>query len=278
MRVGLWIALTLFALGALVARVRAQEPPTGAEVTQIVQKQPEVTDLRIEQMQTERLPDTFRAKILIWCVSCSFMSAFVAYLSRRLDWQKVPPTVSCGHCQGVHRISGIFALCCDAITSSSFFYLLALPFMAAMRAQAFDIASIGASVLLGTALIMVLILIGSVVSLLNINKASRKTAGSGFLIGLRLSACLVSLALLSGGPTPDAISATFDSIFGMPLSQRLINDIGAVPILETSVVLSSTVALSFLLRWVFPFIAGSRPLFFTRSGEPAHKPIQLARQ
>ena len=278
MRVGLWVALTLIALGALGAHARAQEPLSGSEVSQIVQKQPEVTDLRIEQLQSERLPDTFRAKVLIWCVSISFMAAFAAYLSRRQDWQRVAPTVSCAHCQSVHRISGVLALCCDAISSASFFYLAALPLMAAMRGQAFDLASIGVSLLLGTALVMILILAGSVLSLLNTKKTARNGPGSSFLIGLRISGLLLALTVLSGGPTPDAVSSAFDSIFGSPLSQRLINALGASSILEAAIVLFSSVVLSCLLRWVFPFLAGSRPLFFIRSGEPAHRSIQLARQ
>lgn len=278
MRVGLWVALTLFALGALVAHARAQEPLSGSEVSRIVQKQPEVADLRIEQLQSERLPDTFRAKVLIWCVSTSFMAGFAAYLSRRLDWQRVAPNVSCAHCQRIHRISGILALCCDAISTSSFSYLTALPFMAAMRGQAFNLASIGVSLLLGTALVMILVLVGSVLSMLNTKKTAMKVPGSSFLIGLRTLGFLLAITLLSGGPTPDAVSVAMDSIFGPPVSQRLVNALGANPILEAAIVLFSSVVLSCLLRWVFPFFAGSRPLFFMRSGEPAHRPIQLARQ
>ena len=277
MRVGLWVALTLFALGALVARARAQEPPTGSEVSQIAQSQPELVDPRIEQMQTECLPDTFRAKLLIWCVSCSFMVAFSAYLSRKLDWQQIPANLSCAHCMRTHRISGSVAVVCDALTSSSFFYLAALPFMAAVRGQAFDVASIGITALLGVALIMALIVLGTLVSLMNTRKTQGSQNSSGFLIGLRIASFLVSIALLSGGASPDAVSASFDSIFGPTLGQRLINAIGAGPILDTSLVLIVSVTASCLLRWVFPFIAGSRPLALTRSGESLHKPIQLAR-
>jgi hypothetical protein len=275
MRAGLLVAVTLLVLGGVCCQVHAQSMPENSSSTIDAQQQtlesPASADRADDPVEKERLPDVFRSKLLVWIAGCSLMIGFAAYLARSLDWQRAAAAEVCPHCRRVHAIGGTLALVCDAAAASAFFYALTLPLLSAVKGRSFEPSAVAISLLLCLSMVIALTAVGALLNLLGPQKRAR-AMGDKFLTGMRAAGFLAASILLAGGISTQSVTDTFSSEIG----QRLLATIGVTPFRDAAVVLLLSSSLSCLLRWGFPFLAGSRPLALARSGEFLHRSNQIA--
>ncbi len=264
MRAGRFIGLALLALGGMNQLCAAQGLTSS--------KLP--VNSAINQLQTEQLPDTFRMKMLVWIGAISFMSSLAAFLTRRFDWQHRRSDQTCSHCRNLHVRTGSIALMADTAATAAFFYLIALPFAAALREEGLGLLALATTILMFLALALLITAAGTVLGMMNLNPNRSRDS---FLVGLRLVGFTAGAVVLLGGFTTEAVASNLSGLLGSALGERLLSDIGAEPVRETAFVLTGGIAASVLLRWVIPFLLGSRPLALVRSGAPLHRGLQGAK-
>jgi len=270
MRAGLLAGMSLVALGGCLSQAFAQDA---------VGEQGESAALRI---QKESLPDHLKTNLLIWVVASCFVVALFGYLARKFDWQQLPQARVCSHCKRVHSTAGGLALLFDIGSASAFLYLVTLPYVAALKGQSFALSTSATAVLLGVVLVLGLIGLGSAVRMvrpipeLSVQVGSRLP--NSFLLGIRIAGILTGVAILVNGDALDAVSSNVDLIFGSELGQRLTATVGTSTIRDTSVVLVLSALASCTMRWILPFLGGSRPLAFVRSFETLHRPAGLVQR
>jgi len=270
MRAGLLAGMSLVALGGCLSQAFAQDA---------VGEQGESAALRI---QKESLPDHLKTNLLIWVVASCFVVALSGYLARKFDWQQLPQARVCSHCKRVHSTAGGLALLFDIGSASAFLYLVTLPYVAALKGQSFALSTSATAVLLGVVLVLGLIGLGSAVRMvrpipeLSVQVGSRLP--NSFLLGIRIAGILTGVAILVNGDALDAVSSNVDLIFGSELGQRLTATVGTSTIRDTSVVLVLSALASCTMRWILPFLGGSRPLAFARSFETLHRPAGLVQR
>ena len=277
MRRGLLVLVTVLVLGIFVPRALAQEESRqqtiSAETSYATANSSNPIDPIVEQALDEAVPDSLRSKVLIWTVSCSLFAALCSFLGKQHDWQRVASTHSCSHCVRIHSIAGMSSLLCDAFSTAGLFYIAALPYVSAIKAQPDKLKAVGIGTLLFIAFCLVLVVSGAVFRLfLPKHKFHGKRSLAPyncFQVGQRFVGFVLTLLILDNGFTAEAVADNFTSLLGLHLGERLLSAIGVVPIRDSAVIVMVSVCASFFFRWIFPSLCQSRPLASSRwQGHP----------
>jgi len=222
-----------------------------------------------------------KGKLLIWTTAFGFLGAIAVFFSGMLDWQRLKVGTACDRCLKVHRGAGSVALIFDSASVSILYYLLGLPIFAALTEEPPTLIRIAISTLLFLASLFGLVALGTVCQFLaHIRALGQFSAGNvlrSFLTGVRVCGFVFAVLLLGSGFSAEALNGQVETVFGTELGQRLLESIGAAPVLKASIALAIACLASWIFRWVVPIASGSRPLLFLQTEGTVHGASQLAR-
>lgn len=185
----------------------------------------------------------------IW-MACLFAAVTLALLERRriADWR----SLACARCARVHRFSVLGGTLCDVVATASLAFVLALPIAVAVDSEGASAGTLcAASLALGGVFAAAAVAAGGArAKLVGEVSSTRTYGGAARWIGL---ACAAWLALPDG-------PARLGRMLGSGRMERLFVGIEGYDVPLTALNICAVAAvLALYLRWIHPFLAGSRP-------------------
>ncbi len=287
MRIGLSIIVALFALLCLSNSAFAQAMPGDMSVTAGgINPGPDIKTgglPLVEQTQdpANGLTDETRRKLAVWTAGLSFLVGIGFFFMKQFDWQRLAGHQTCLHCLTIHNGLGSFAFVSDLSSISALFYLALLLIGAALNEGPISAEQIGISILLFLAFGIGITGMGAAARMAFTVRRQKAQSNANwmaaFLSGCRIIGLGLGGAILARGITPEASANQLEYLVGSQLGEHLIASVGIGPIRDTAIVLVGSILTSGSVRWVLPFVFGSRPLVFLSDHHRSHSAFLTAR-